>query len=126
MNMTRILSALSTAAVFAFPVTASAQLASSPTIIIANPPLGAGYGGWAPGVAPAAWGGGCGWGGGWGWGGAGWGYDYGFIYACSPTWSYTTGWSYPPCITPFIPTWDYSTGWSYPGLGVYPGYGPAR
>jgi hypothetical protein len=66
---------------------------------------------------------------GWGWGGAGpagWGYDYGFIYACSPTWNYTTGWSYPPCITPFTPTWNYSTGWSYPGLGVYPGYGPAR
>jgi hypothetical protein len=66
---------------------------------------------------------------GWGWGGAGpagWGYDYEFIYACSPTWNYTTGWSYPPCITRFTPTWNYTTGWSYPGLGGYPGYGPAR
>ena len=122
MNMTRVLSALSAAAVFASPVTASAQWASSPTIIIANPPLGAGYGGWG-GVVPTAWGGSCDWGGGCG---AGWGYDYGFIYACSPTWNYATGWSYPPCITPFTPTWNYSTGWSYPGLGVYWGYAPAR
>ena len=103
MNMTRVLSALSAAIVFAFPVTASAQWAP-----------GAAYGGWGPGV---------------GWGGAGpagWGYDYGFIYACSPTWNWATGWSYPHCITPFTPTWDYSTGWSYPGLGVYWGYAPAR
>jgi hypothetical protein len=117
MNMARVLAALSGATVFAFTVTASAQWTS-----------GAGYGGWGPGVAPTAWGG-AGWGGGWGWGGAapaGWGYDYGFIYACSPTWNYATGWSYPPCITPFTPTWDYSTGWSYPGLGAYPGYGPPR
>jgi hypothetical protein len=65
---------------------------------------------------------------GWGWGGAGpagWGYDYEFINACSPTWNYTTGWNYPPCITRFSPTWNYSTGWSYPGLGGYTGY-PAR
>jgi hypothetical protein len=66
MNMTRVLSALSAAAVFALPVTASAQWASSPTIIIVNPSPGVGYGGWGPGVAPTAWGGGCGWGGGWG------------------------------------------------------------
>jgi hypothetical protein len=110
MKTTRVLSALSVAVVFAFPVAASAQWAP-----------GAGYGGW--GVAPMAWEGGCGWGGGCG---AGWGYDYGFIHACSPTWNYATGWSYPPCITPFTPTWNYSTGWSYPGLGGYPVYGPVR
>jgi hypothetical protein len=74
MNMTRVLSALSVAAVFACPVTASAQWASSPTIIIVNPSPGVGYGGWGPGVAPTAWGGGCGSGGGCGGGwNAGWG-----------------------------------------------------
>jgi len=73
MNMTRVLSALSAAAVFAFPVTVSAQ-----TVIIVNPSPTFGYGGWGPGVAPTAWGGACGWGGGCGGGwNAGWGGGWG-------------------------------------------------
>jgi hypothetical protein len=50
MNMTR---ALFAAAIFALPATASAQ-----TVIIVN--SSPGFGGWGPGVAPTAWGGGCG------------------------------------------------------------------
>jgi hypothetical protein len=64
MNMARVLAAICATAVFALPVTASAQWSPSPTIIIVNPSPAVGYGGWGPGVAPAAWSGGCGWGGG--------------------------------------------------------------
>ena len=75
MDMTRVVPALFAAAVFALPTTASAQWSSSPTIIIVNPSPAIGYGGWGPGVAPTAWGGGCGWSGGCGsgWQNAGWG-----------------------------------------------------
>jgi hypothetical protein len=93
MNMTRVLSALSAAAVFAFPVTASAQWASSPTIIIVNPSPAVGYGGWGPGVAPTAWGSGCGWGGGCGagWWNAGWGGGCGA--GCGAGWAPRPPWN---------------------------------
>jgi hypothetical protein len=63
---TSVLPALFAASVFAFPATASAQWAPSPTVIIVNPapPAYGNFGAWRPGVAAAAWGGGC---------GAGWG-----------------------------------------------------
>jgi hypothetical protein len=88
---TSVLPALFAASVFAFPATASAQWAPSPTVIIVNPapPAYGNFGAWGPGVAAPAWGGRCGagWGGvcgaGWGggcgagcsagWGGGGWG-----------------------------------------------------
>src|SRR5215472_14223537 len=70
MTMTRVLSALSAAVVFALPVAASAQ-----TVIIVNPSPG--FGAWGPGVAPTAWGRGCGWG-----GGCGGGWNAGWVGGC--------------------------------------------
>jgi uncharacterized low-complexity protein len=89
MNMTRIIPALfAAAALFVVPTTASAQWAPSPTVIIVNPSPAYG-GGWGPGVATTAWGGGCGWGGcGGGWSNAGWG---GCGGGCGGGWS-NVGW----------------------------------
>jgi hypothetical protein len=102
MDMTRALPALFAAAVvLSLPATASAQWSPSLPVIIVNPSP---FGGWGPGLAAPAWG--------WGW-----------PYDCNPTYSYSTGWSYPACYGPLTPTYSYATGWSYPGYGVYPGYG---
>jgi hypothetical protein len=100
MDMTRVVPALFAAAVFALPATASAQWAPSPTIIIVNPsPAVGNYGGWGPGVAAAAWGGGCGggWGGvcGGGWGGrCGGGCGGGWGGGWAPGW----GWGGGSCV----------------------------
>jgi hypothetical protein len=88
---TSVLLALFAASVFAFPATASAQWAPSPTVIIVNPapPAYGNFGAWRPGVAAAAWGGGCGagWGGagcGAGWGGGGWGGGSCYVLVLTP------------------------------------------
>jgi hypothetical protein len=89
MDMTRVLPALLAAAVFVLPATASAQWAPSPTIIIVNPsPAFGNYGGWGPGVAATAWGGGCG--AGWG-GGCGVGWGGGCGGGCGGGWNHV-GW----------------------------------
>jgi hypothetical protein len=142
MDMTRVLPALFAAAVIALPATASAQWPSSPTVIIVNPsPAFGNYGGWspdvAPGVAAAAWGGGCGadwdggcgvgWGGGcgggcvasWGWGGLGLaaGAVVGTVLAAAPYYGGYYGYGYP----------YYGSGYgydsSYGGDGYGSGYG---
>jgi hypothetical protein len=94
MDMTRVRPALFAAAVIALPATASAQWPSSPTVIIVNPsPAFGNYGGWgpdlAPGVAAAAWGGGCGadWDGGCG-AGCGGGCGAGCGGGCGASWGW--------------------------------------
>jgi hypothetical protein len=147
MDLTRVLPALFAAAVVALPATASAQWPSSPTVIIVNPsPAFGNYGGWgpdvAPGVAAAAWGGGCGadwdsgcgagWGGGcgsgcgasWGWGGLGLaaGAVVGTALAAAPYYGgyygsgYGSGYGYPS-----YTAYGYSS--PYDGHGY--GYGPS-
>ena len=106
MSMTRGFSALFAAAIFALPATASAQWAPSPTVIIINSSPGFGYGGWGPGVAPTAWGGGCGWGG---------GCDLG-LAAVGPALG----------ATPYYGGYGYDPGYGYPSYSAYsynrPGY----
>jgi hypothetical protein len=87
MYMTRVLPVLFGAAVLALPATASAQWASSPTVIIVN------GGGWGPGWN-AGWG--PGWNAGWGprWA-AGWGPGWGGprLYAAwGPRWGWGPRW----------------------------------
>jgi len=110
MDMTRVvLPALFAAAVFALPATASAQWSSSPTVIIVNPsPAFGNYGGgWGPGVATAAWGGGCGA----GWGGgcsAGWGGGCGG--GCGAGWSGGAGWGGGGCSVLVWTPWGWRPG----------------
>jgi hypothetical protein len=134
MDVTRVLPALFAATIFAVPATASAQWASSPTVIIVNssPAIG-NDGGWGPGVATTAWGGGCGagWGGGCGagWGGgcgggcdAGWGGGWGSS-GLGPAPGVVVGTAL--AAAPYYGGYGYGSGSGYdPGYGSGSGYDP--
>jgi hypothetical protein len=122
MKMTRVLPALcAAAAVFMAPATASAQWAPSPTVIIVNSSPGFGnYGGWGPGVATTAWGGGAGWGGGCGGGcDAGWGGGWGSS-GLGPAPGVVVGTA---LAAPYYGGYTYGSGSGYdPGYGSGSGY----